>query len=164
MHYAAYGSNLHPLRLGRRLSSAELIGTSFMDGWSLHFHKRGKDESGKCNIINSGKGVFLAIYEISRNDKQTLDRIEGLGFGYSERTLTIPEFDHCVTYIADDTHIDESLVPYNWYKELVLVGAIKLGFPESYRNQINAVATRQDPDPVRRAERWSVVEIIRAGF
>jgi hypothetical protein len=32
--YAAYGSNLHPLRLAARAPSAALLGTCALPGWS----------------------------------------------------------------------------------------------------------------------------------
>lgn len=47
-HCLAYGSNLHPLRLRKRVSTANLIGIVEMQGYQLAFHKRSTDESGKC--------------------------------------------------------------------------------------------------------------------
>lgn len=163
MLYAAYGSNLHPRRLGARISSARLFGTSFMDGWSLHFHKRGDDGSAKCSILPNGDGVHLAVYELSADDKRVLDRIEGIGFGYTEEVLSVPDVGECTTYIAAKSHVDDSLHPYDWYKELVLIGARSHGFPDSYLNRISALPTCQDPDLARRARQWKKVEQITTG-
>ena len=44
--YAAYGSNLHPGRLQKRVDSARLEGTAFVADLSLTFDKRGVDGSG----------------------------------------------------------------------------------------------------------------------
>ena len=157
MRYAAYGSNLHPLRLSDRIASAQLLGTSLLKNWSLHFHKRSRDDSGKCNIVRGSTGLHVAVYDISANDRITLDRIEGLGFGYSEVTLNVPEFGDCFSYSAEEAFIDDSLIAYDWYKEMVLLGARTLGFPEAYVGAIDAIPTRRDPDPVRCADQWSIV-------
>jgi len=161
MRYAAYGSNLHPLRLGKRLSSAMLITTCLLPGWSLYFHKRGDDKSAKCSILAGGGGVYCAIFEISTEDKLTLDRIEGVGFGYSEITLSIPEVGDCASYVAEESHIDDSLLPYDWYHELVLIGARTHGFPGDYLKQIESERVLRDPDPSRRTEKWKTVEMIK---
>lgn len=163
MWYAAYGSNLHPLRLTQRASSAQLIATSFLPNWSLHFHKRSNDGSAKCNIISGGDGIHLAIFDISAEDKLALDKIEGLGFGYSETLLTVPDVGDCVSYIAAESHIDGSLTPYDWYRELVLIGARVHGFPDVYLNRISSLPAREDPDPDRRVKRWKTVELVKGG-
>ena len=163
MWYAAYGSNLHPLRLGERISSARLVATSFLPDWSLHFHKRSKDGSGKCNILSSGDGAYIAIFDISAEDKLVLDDIEGLGLGYSETLLNVPGIGDCVSYSADESYIDNSLDLYDWYKELVLIGAQAHGFPEDYLNRIQSRPARSDPDPIRRFKNWKTVELVKAG-
>ena len=160
MLYAAYGSNLHPLRLSRRLASASLLGTAFLPDWSLQFHKRSADASGKCSIQRGSSGVHIAVYDVSETDKRRLDGIEGVGSGYDAAVLEVPHFGRCFSYTASTTHIDDSLLPYDWYSALVLAGAGFLGFPHDYRKQIDSVRTRQDPDPVRHREMRELVELI----
>ena len=162
MLYAAYGSNLHPIRLTGRLPRARLVGTGFLADWSLHFHKRSKDESGKCSILSGNDGVYFAIFEISGNEKLALDRIEGVGSGYDAASLYIPPFGDCATYIAQTSHIDETLQPYDWYRELVLAGARFHGFPEDYIARIASVPAIRDPVVERGAEQWELIESIRA--
>ena len=116
LNYAAYGSNLHPARLIARTPSAQLLGTAHLHDWSLSFHKRSKDESGKCTVHRGSSGVHFAIFEMSANDKFTLDAIEGVGNGYDEIRLEVPAYGECFSYIAQDTFIDASLQPYDWYK------------------------------------------------
>jgi len=163
MWYAAYGSNLHPIRLSERIASAQLVTTSFLPNWSLQFHKRSNDGSGKCSILSGGNGIHVAVFDISAADKLVLDRIEGLGVGYSETLLSIPGIGPCVSYVAEQSHIDDSLVAYDWYKELVLLGARVHGFPDSYLDRINSVPARQDPNPDRRVDSWKIVELIKSG-
>ena len=160
MLYAAYGSNLHPQRLAKRVSSAEFVGTGFLPRWSLHFHKRGADGSGKGNVLSGGDGVHVAIFEISHDDKPILDGIEGVG--YSAALLEVPQFGDCFSYVADESYIDGTLEPYDWYKKLVLIGAQTHGFPASYLNRIDSVATCQDPDSDRRRKQWESVQLIES--
>jgi hypothetical protein len=163
MLYAAYGSNLHPRRLTERASSARLMATSFLPNWSLHFHKRSNDGSGKCNILAGSGGIHVAVFDISAEDKLGLDEIEGLGRGYSQALLSIPGIGDCVTYVAQQSHIDGSLAPYDWYKELVMMGARVHGFPDDYSQRISSLRAIEDPDPGRRIKRWEIVEMVKAG-
>lgn len=162
MLYAAYGSNLHPLRLGERISSARLVTTSFLPDWSLYFHKRSKDGSGKCNIRSGSDGIHVAIFDINVGDKVILDKIEGLGSGYAELSLEVPDIGSCFSYTAQKSHIDSSLFPYDWYKELVLMGARVHGFPDNYVDQIRSQSTCEDPDPDRRTDGWKTVEMVKS--
>ncbi|MBT8092178.1 MAG: gamma-glutamylcyclotransferase [Gammaproteobacteria bacterium] len=162
MRYAAYGSNLHPLRLSERIASAEFIATSFLPDRSLRFHKRSKDGSGKCNIITGGEGVHVAIFDISKEDKKTLDKIEGVGAGYLQLNLDVPGLGPCATYVAAAAHIDDTLLPYDWYRELVLLGARVQRFPEDYIDALAAIPCREDPDASRRDMNRRTIEAIRA--
>lgn len=162
MLYAAYGSNLHPMRLTHRLSGARPVGTGFLADWSMRFHKRSKDESGKCSILSGNDGVYFAIFEISRDEKLALDRIEGVGSGYDAVTLHVPSFGDCATYIAQASHVDDALRPYDWYRELVLAGARFHGFPEDYVARIASVPAIRDPLVERGAGQWELIKSIGA--
>ena len=158
--YAAYGSNLHPVRLSRRLATAKLCGTALVPGWSLRWNKRSRDGSGKCSIESGGDGVHVAIYTMSKEDRTRLDCIEGLGEGYDGVTLQVPGFGPCFSYTAAATHIDDSLQPYDWYRQLVLSGAAFHGFPRHYLERIQATQSTSDPDTARHQEMWDLVDLI----
>ena len=160
MRYAAYGSNLHPARLARRIRSARQIGTGFVPGWSLKCHKRSKDGSAKFNIVAGGAGVYVAVFEMHAGDKGVLDDIEGVGVGYLTASLSVPGFGDCATYLADESYVDESLRPYAWYKKLVQLGARAHRFPRHYLQMIDAIPARRDPDAVRAAANQRIVEAI----
>jgi hypothetical protein len=156
MHYLAYGSNLHPIRLQQRVPSATLIGIAELAGFELAFHKRGRDGSGKCNLAEARgetRSVFGAIYVIEPQEKPLLDEAEGNGRGYLEHPVRAvhggSEYQ-CFTYRAQASHIDEDLAPYHWYKELVVLGTCFLGMPDQYSAQIDSVRSIQDPDANRR--------------
>jgi gamma-glutamylcyclotransferase len=159
--YAAYGSNLHPERLHERIRSATLRGTSFLCQYTLQFHKRGQDQSAKCGFTDSGQGLHVAVYEMDAADRTVLDAIEGVGKGYDVHEISIPGFSKCFTYLASRTHIDEVLQPFDWYREMVLLGCLRHAFPAPYCERIAALPVIEDPDPVRREKNWSTVERLR---
>lgn len=161
--YAAYGSNLHPDRLRRRVSSASFIGTGLLPGYGLKFHKLSRnDGSGKCNIVAGGSGVHIAIFELAESDRARLDRCEGLGFGYDHHTVQVDSYGACATYIAADNAIDDSLAPLDWYKEYVLRGAQFHGFPLEYISALERQAAVMDPDHDRGQREWQSIEKLGA--
>ena len=162
LYYAAYGSNLHPVRLAARVPSAELIGIRHLAGWSLRFNKISNvDGSAKCSIERGGEGTWHAIYRMAADEKSLLDACEGLGNGYDDLALDIPEFGRCFTYIASPSHIRTGLEPFDWYKAMVLRGCEAHGFPAAYIAGIQAVDAAPDPDPERGGEQWAIVAQLR---
>lgn len=158
IHYFAYGSNLHPLRLLERVPSANLVGPVQQSRHRLAFHKRGQDGSGKCNLFSTGSGsdlVYGALYTLDPEHKNALDRCEGLGCGYMENRITVQYQGRdypCFTYIAEQSHIVDSLKPFHWYKQLVILGAKYLRFPDPYISAIEGVGSVDDPDAGRKKQ------------
>ena len=160
--YAAYGSNLHPIRLQKRVPSATLLGTTQLDGYRLRFDKIGwKDGSGKCRIVAGGGCVYLAIFEIPDAERAGLDAEEGVGLGYRSAELEVPDFGLCSTYVADRDAVDERVRPMDWYKEMVLLGCIAHEFPVFYVRAIEAVSAIEDSNAGRAREQWKLVEELR---
>lgn len=162
MRYAAFGSNLHPLRLRARVSSAELLGTGIVPGWQLCFHKRSADASAKCNIVEAQSVIYVAVYELDQRGRRKLDHIEGIGHGYKSVTIDVPGFGECYAYHAVDSHIDDSLQPYSWYKELVLLGSQEHGFPDDYCAAIAEIQAIEDPDFRRNDSHRNLIETLRS--
>lgn len=166
IHYFAYGSNLHPVRLEERVPSARLLDVVQVNGYCLKFHKKSEDGSSKCSLLKTASGsdvVFGALYEIAPQHKVDLDRFESRGNGYRDCLIDIHQQQkryQCFTYIAEDSHVKESLRPYHWYKKLVVLGAGYLQFPESYVAQIEAVNSIQDDNVNRRKDMEKLIEKI----
>lgn len=165
MHYLAYGSNLHPVRLLERGIEPRLAGVVEMPGRVLRFHKRSTDGSGKGTLWECDGGkIFGAVYEISPDEKAVLDGIEGLGNGYDEAQVQVTlhgERHEVFTYLASSTHIDTALHPYHWYKSMVLLGCEYHRFPKSYVAAIEAVTSVQDPDTARRRRNEDLIAGMR---
>lgn len=155
IHYFAYGSNLHPIRLIERVESASLVAGAMITGYQLKFHKLGQDNSAKCNLWHTGNAedaVYGAIYKLESEHKSILDEFEGKGSGYIDCEIEVPyagETLCCFTYLAQEAYISDSMKPYDWYKQLVLGGAYYLGFPDYYLQNLKAVDSQIDPDSGR---------------
>ena len=158
MHYLAYGSNLHPLRLVLRVPNVRLVGTTRLEQCRLTFHKRSIDGSSKCNLDftdNPTHATHCAVYDIPENEVHLLDAAEGLGSGYYKQQLSVNVGDETLNvfvYLANRTHLVTNLEPYHWYKGFVLAGARKHQFPTEYLEQIAEVASKHDPKDSRRNE------------
>jgi gamma-glutamylcyclotransferase (GGCT)/AIG2-like uncharacterized protein YtfP len=155
MHYFAYGSNMHLRRLMERVGDCIVHSAAKLHGFSLEFHKRAGDGSGKCNAFHTGKAADVmhgVVFEIDRAQRKILDRFEGLGFGYHIQDLQVESplgTIDAYAYIASNDHIDHGARPYSWYKAFVVEGARQHGLPQSYINRISAIEAVSDPDPDR---------------
>jgi len=166
LYYFAYGSNLHPVRLLERVPSAQFLGVVELRQYALAFQKKGHDGSSKCNLVRTGgdsDGVHGAIYQIDSAHKQALDRFEGNGNGYHDSQLTVElhgEEYSTFTYFAQESHIVDGLKPYHWYKDLVVLGAKHLQFPQAYVRFIESIESFEDPDERRRRQNQTLIERI----
>ena len=163
LRYAAYGSNLHPARLTARLPTAELIGQAFVPDYSLRFDKRSRDGSAKCGIDAGSEGVHMAVFEVSESERTALDAIEGVGHGYEPLDVDVPGFGRCFTYEATPSHVEPGLPAYDWYREYVLLGCLRHGFPPDYVAAVASKAVTHDPDAERRRRNWALIARIHNG-
>ena len=161
MKYFAYGSNMSLKRLQQRVPSAQVIGTYTLIKYELRFHKCGKDGSAKCNAYYTGAfsdAVLGVLYDINHLEKPALDEAEGLGCGYNDKVVTVSDhqglIEQAVTYYA--TNIDDSLLPFIWYKEHVLIGAKNARLSTEYIESIQAVDAIKDQDQERESKQLAI--------
>lgn len=155
--YFAYGSNmlLSRIRQRDRAPSARVVSTATLPGYTLMFHKRAADGSAKCDVVPSEGAhgtVYGVVFAIPEDERRALHRAEGLGNGYNTMQVSVVGANETLSafsYAADPGHIAPSLLPYIWYKELVLAGARQHALPASYIRQIEKVAAIADPDRAR---------------
>ena len=152
--YFAYGSNMSISRLGQRVRVACRVGLCRLESHELRFHKAGKDGSAKCDAFeteNPAHFVLGSLFTIDTATKPQLDRVEGLGYGYEEKLVTVIDGSgqtfEAFTYYA--TSIDQSLKPFSWYLNHVLVGARECGMPAGYLARIEQIEYIEDPDILR---------------
>ena len=166
MLYFAYGSNMHPERLRRRVPSCVAIGAAELSGYILAFFKRGRDGSGKCTLIEAEQPtarVHGVLYRIDPSHRVNLDEAEGLGVGYESLSVDVSierDAHSAFTYIAQRDYVDSSLRPYDWYKALVVDGARHHGLHEAYLDFLRGVPAIEDPDAERDALHREILERI----
>ena len=161
LNYFAFGSNLSSPRLLERLPGARVHGVATLAGHRLCWHKKGRDRSGKCDILQTGGEediVYGVIYLMTQDESLELDRYETADFGYGRKQVEVDLPDggslEAFTYYA--RNIDRQLRPYDWYKEHVLRGALEHGFPRHYVATIEATESRPDHDSLRRRRELSI--------
>lgn len=167
--YFAYGSNMLAERIVRRCASARVIGRATLPAHTVAFSKIGRDGTGKATLVAAGDAATAhgVVFEMSRDDIATLDRIEGRGRGYHRIERASLNLSVCgslteaTTYIAEPRHIDPDLVPFDWYRNLVLAGAVSHGLPQEYCAWLKAHPVRADDD-AQRATRLEALDILAA--
>ncbi len=163
LYYFAYGSNLSLARLRQRVPTARRVGTYYLPGHELRFHKQGDDGSAKCDAFAScpEARVHGAVYALDPVAKPYLDQVEGLGWGYAEKWVTLwDDSGTCVealTYYA--TRIDSRLQPYTWYVNHVLIGARESALPAHYISELEKIRGIEDADRERDRLQRAIHEI-----
>lgn len=162
--YFAYGSNMSLRRLThpKRVPCAEPKARAILRCHRLKFHKISKDGSGKCDIelASAADVVWGRVYEIKDKEKERLDCVEALNYGYWDKHVTV-ELDcgstvRAVTYYADHTKTNPCLKPYTWYKTHVLIGAKEAYLPADYIKRIEAIEAMQDRNTCREADELKI--------
>lgn len=104
---------------------------------------------------------MLPSYDIDKGEIPLLDRAEGAGAGYDRTLITVDGFGDCMIYLAALDHIGDSLLPFSWYKALVVAGCERLAFPVAYVDIIRAVADLRDVDCNRHDVHMKLIEQCR---
>jgi gamma-glutamylcyclotransferase len=150
----AYGSNMLRARVRERVSSARPVGTACLPGFSLRWHKVSVDGSGKCDVVEDatpGACVWGVIFAIESEQKDLLDKAEGLGNGYGNREVSVILGGATLTaqaYFA--TRTDPAYRPYDWYRALVVAGAREHALPPDYVAVLEAQPCTVDVNEERR--------------
>lgn len=157
----SYGSNMLSRRITQRVPSAYAVGTAVLHGHVLRWHKAGQDGSAKCDVVATGSAddrVHGVVYALSAVEKHLLDAAEGLGRGYDEKAVVLESASGAIsawTYHA--TVIDTTLLPFKWYKALVVAGAVEHGLPARYIGQLQAIPAVEDGDAARAQRHWALL-------
>ena len=86
--YAAYASNLDPQRMGLRCPHSPLQTTGWLTGWRLTFGGEDLGWDGALSTIVEDpiEQVFVAVYDVSRDDESALDGWESTETGLYRKT------------------------------------------------------------------------------
>jgi hypothetical protein len=164
--YFAYGSNMLLERLRKRVASARKVGIAYVEGSVLRWHKRGRDRSGKCDIVETRARedvVWGVLFDIFPGELSGLCKAEA---GYELREVAVRAEGGprtAITYSAPLENTDPTLQPFGWYKALVVAGAQEHGLPGRYVGRLQTVAAIADSDVVRAERMTALLGHRRAG-
>lgn len=159
--YFAYGANVHPGWLRRRVPEAKLIGAGLLPGYKLAFRKRGRDGAARSDACPSAEpGAVLpgALYALPAG---ALARLGAAGAGYHAEQVVVDTASgprEAVTWRADPAELDAGLRPWDWYVALIRAGAVMLGLPEAHLRWLERAQVAADPDRERAARARAVIE------
>ncbi len=173
MKYFAYGEKMFSSNILAIVPHATCIGVAKIMGYKLAFHNRStQDTSGKCNLVplqDAKSEVYGVLYEIPSDERYLLDKDQSLGLGNQEVTLKVFPHAHVAfpkegvfafTYIAHKDNIFEDLVPFSWYKELVIKGAKEHQLPGEYIHRLEQICSTQDPNVQRATKQKRFLEAV----
>ena len=161
LHYFAYGSNMSIARLRSRVPSARSLGCCRLEEHDLRFHKAGRDGSAKCDALHTGRKQDLVhgvLFRIDALERPALDMAEGLGHGYGDKAVTVigSQGEHVAAFTYEALLIDETMRPFSWYLNHVLIGARESHLPREYIARIEAVSCIEDHDREREARERAI--------
>jgi hypothetical protein len=144
--YFAYGANVHPGWLRRRIPDAELLGAAELRGYRLAFRKRGRDGAARSDACPGGPGDALpgALYAVRA---EALQQLGAAGAGYRMEEVTVMTAvgaRRALTWRAEDAALAEGLLPWDWYLQLIRAGAETVGLPEAHQRWLASVACAAD--------------------
>jgi hypothetical protein len=135
--YAAYGSNMDPAQMVQRCPSSPFAGTGWIRGWRLTF---GAEEFGWEGALGTlvpaeddSPGVFVALYDLTEADEQTLDGWEGVDHGlYGKVRLRVHTLAGDVVASAYALDAFEGGLPSARYLGAIADAAEAAGAPDDY--------------------------------
>jgi hypothetical protein len=86
--YAAYGTNLDPIRMSERCPHSPLQTTGWLEGWRLTFggEEHGWDGALATIVQDAFEQVFVAVYDVSAEDESELDSWDSADTGLYRKT------------------------------------------------------------------------------
>ncbi len=103
--------------------------------------------------------VIGAIYQMRANEKPLLDQCEGPGYRCDTIEVEVNGNNlECFVYIAEPSHIDDSLVPHCWYKNIVLLGAEFHRLPDKYLDSIRQIHAATDPNQQQHQQHYALID------
>tara|TARA_R110002111_G_scaffold57953_1_gene97927 strand:- start:50 stop:517 length:468 start_codon:yes stop_codon:yes gene_type:complete len=128
-YYFAYGSNMNPARVEKRLMPFSGFEAGVLEGYRLVFNKRSTIVPGaaSANIEPAlGERVEGLIYTLKdESGIETMDPFEGYPHRYNRKLVQIETTGRGVqswVYIANEAYRQSGLRPASWYLNHLLAG------------------------------------------
>jgi gamma-glutamylcyclotransferase (GGCT)/AIG2-like uncharacterized protein YtfP len=138
VEYFAYGSNMSEAVMSEKAPRHRYLGPARLDGYQLAFTRRSvKTGTGVADVVRApGSSVWGVLYEVHRSDFEKLDRMEGHGWAYGRREVTVRLGSDGSAHNADTYMVLEkepmAVHPAPEYLDLLIHAARERGLPEAY--------------------------------
>lgn len=152
-YYFGYGSNINLLALNAKGVFPKSSTSALLNGWKLQFNVQHwfKHEGGMANIekTNNNKDIVEGVLHLCEDaNLKPLDQLEAFGIGYDRikvkvntKAVNIEAF----AYVGLPAVIDNSLLPTERYKKIILKGAIKHNLSRLYKDKLKKQPTVKMP-------------------
>ena len=133
--YAAYGSNLDPVRMAKLAPHSPIIGPGWLDGWRLTFGRveHGWDESLPTIVEDITSQVFVMLYELTELDEQSLNSAEGFDLDFYRKVhVRVNSLSGQFTAWLYVINGYESGLPRQSVVDAIVESAIVAGAPDDY--------------------------------
>lgn len=130
--YAAYASNLDPARMMERCPHSPRRGTGWLTGWRITFAGEDHGWDGALATIaeDPSSQVFVALYDVSREDRAKLDGWETSVYRkLNVRVQTLDGEQLAWLYVLDAY---EGGLPSASYLSVISEAAAAAGAPDDY--------------------------------
>ena len=127
-NYFTYGSNMSVSRIIKRGIKPFFRNTGILKGWELKFNKKASaGDWAFANIMeNKESSVEGIVFGITEDGLNLLDKFEGAPKHYRREKVKViskGELIECITYIAQEEHIVEGLLPTEEYIGFLISGS-----------------------------------------
>lgn len=130
--YAAYGSNMDPIRMLERCPHSPARGTGWLMGWRLTFagEDHGWDGAMATLAEDAESQVFVALYDVSPQDEHMLDDWESTVYRKLHVRVQTLEGEQLAWIYALDAY--EGGLPSASYLGVISEAAASAGAPDDY--------------------------------
>ncbi len=150
--YFAYGSNMYPPRIEKRVKRVKKVCNVYLPGYRLRTNKVGDDGTGKANIepdAGCRDGVWGVLWLVPESSREALDGAEGYKPGKHDSHYKPKEFIvfespsapwKAMAYVACQgrTKSDDLPVRRDYY-DYILQGAVLNGLPQEYIEKLGRI-------------------------
>ena len=130
--YAAYASNLDPLRMFERCPHSPARGTGWLVGWRLTFagEELGWDGALATVVEHPGSQVFVGLFDVTPEDERELDRWEAPLFAKIKQRVHALDGEHLAWLYVLEAY--EGGLPSASYLSVISEAALAAGAPDDY--------------------------------
>ncbi|MBW4890942.1 gamma-glutamylcyclotransferase [Mucilaginibacter sp. HMF5004] len=152
----AYASNMNMEEFRENIPLAQKLCNAYIPGYEFCFNKSGDDLSAKANIqpsTNAAAKVWGVLISIPEEQEEHFHENEELDLVQMKCMCSDGEMKEAAVLISKPHAINNYLLPYDWYKQKIVVFAKMGKLPEEYIKQLERMEAKIDPDTKRRERR-----------